>query len=244
MKNLLKADFFHILKDKSMYVLMAVVFVLPLITCIMFGSSISVEKLIFTSIGTDMFCAIMGITLSFVFGKDYSQNTIRNKICYGNSKYKVIFSFFIEAVVITLAFALVALISSLIFGAIFTNLTFTADFVAKLCCQLLILIAYGILVTAFVISTKSMKVGFFVTIIFSVILTAISAMLPKMTNSGIAMFFSRVIYSSVSTMLVSSSGDVFGIFGGIYLNAILVSIVYILLSMVTTILIVRKQNYK
>lgn len=78
--NLLKADLFHFIKDKVFYVLIAITFLIPLVTCAMYGSNMTVGNLIFQGIGTSIFCPLVGIQLALFFGKDYANNTIRNKI--------------------------------------------------------------------------------------------------------------------------------------------------------------------
>ena len=98
--NLLKADLFHYIKDRTTYVLLGIVFMMPLFTCLMYGmsgGSMTVETVIFQGLGTDILCAVLGLQFSFFFGKDYANNTIRNKLSYGENRYKIVGSFFLES---------------------------------------------------------------------------------------------------------------------------------------------------
>ena len=58
--------------------------------------------------------AVLGLLFSLFFGKEYSNNTIRNKLCYGENRYKTAGCFFLESVIITLIFAAVSIVSSLL----------------------------------------------------------------------------------------------------------------------------------
>lgn len=69
--------------------------------------------------------------IALFVGKDYANNTIRNKICYGEKRLKIMGMTFLESAVICLAFAAVSVVSSLIFGSIFGQIAFTADFAPK-----------------------------------------------------------------------------------------------------------------
>jgi hypothetical protein len=255
--NLLKADFYHLIKDKLFYVMLAIAFVLPAFTCLMYstaggGAAMTVESVIFQGLGTDILCVLIGIQLSSFIGKDYSNNTIRNKICYGENRFKIAYCYFIEAIVITLAFVLVSFCSSMIFGSIFGKFMFSSDFALKLLCQILLLLSFTVVITAVIVSTKSIKAGFIVTILVSVLLTAVSYLLPTLAiNNEIFAVICRVLYMIVSSMLISSTNGVYTVgrtesyaFSGLYLNAILIFVVYTIISLVITTLVVRKQNYK
>ena len=140
--NLLKVDLFHYIKDKTTYVLLAIVFLMPPFTCLMYnmsGGSMSIESLIFKGLGTDILCALLGLQISMFFGKDYANNTLRNKLCYGENRYKIAGCFFLESIIITILYALVSIISSLIFGSIFGSFEVSGDFGMKLLCQFAIL---------------------------------------------------------------------------------------------------------
>lgn len=251
--NLIKADMFHYRKDRTSWILLVIVFLLPLFTCCMYGMSggeMTVETIIFKGLGTDILCAVLGLQLSVFFGKDYANNTIRNKLCYGENRYKIMGCFFLESVIITILYAVVSIISSLIFGTIFGTFEFSGDFWIKLLLQLAILIAFSAVMTAVVISTKSMKAGFMVTLMVSVVFTAISYVMPVLAVTyPIVKVVCRVLYMIVSSMLVSGANGTYMVgaqytFEHMYLNAGLMSLAYVMLALVITTLVVRKQSYK
>ena len=253
--NLIKADLFHFIKDKVFYVLIAITFVMPLFTCIMYssmagGGALTVESAIFQGIGGNIFFPLVGIQLALFFGKDYANNTIRNKICYGENRFKVVLITFAESIIITLGYVVVSLLSSIIFGAIFGTFTFSSGFAAKFFCQLAILFAFSLMISAIVICSKSAKVGLIVTLIISVVLMAVSYLLPVLAvNNVIAQIACRVLYITVSNMTIDSVGGVYTVgssfaFNHIYLNALLLALVYAVISIGVTVLVVRKQNYK
>ena len=251
--NLLKADLFHYIKDRTTYVLLGIVFMMPLFTCLMYGmsgGSMTVETVISQGLGTDILCAVLGLQFSFFFGKDYANNTIRNKLCYGENRYKIVGSFFLESAVITVLYMAVSTISSLIFGSIFGSFEFSADFGMKLLCQFCILLAFSFVMTAIVVSTKSMKSGLMVTLMVSVVFTAISYAMPTLAvKFPVVRVVCRALYMIVSTMMVSGTGGVYHVgsqyaFEHMYLYAGLLSLCYILLALGITAFAVKKQSYK
>lgn len=251
--NLLKADLFHYIKDRTTYILLGIVFIMPLFTCLMYGMSggnMTVETVIFQGLGTDILCAVLGLQFSFFFGKDYANNTIRNKLCYGENRYKIAGSFFLESAVITVLYIAVSMTSSLILGSIFGSFAFSGDFGMKLLCQFCILLAFSVVMTAIVVSTKSMKAGLMVTLMISVVFTAISYAMPTLAvKYPVVRIVCRVFYMIVSSMMVSGTNGVYHVgsqyaFEGMYLNAGLLSLGYIVLALGITVFAVRKQNYK
>lgn len=251
--NLLKADLFHYIKDRTTYVLLAIVFIMPLFTCFMYGMSggtMTVETVIFQGLGTDILCAVLGLQFSLFFGKDYANNTIRNKLCYGENRYKIAGCFFLESLIITILYAVISIISSLIFGAVFGSFEFSGDFGVKLLCQLAILLSFSMLMTAIVVSTKSMKVGFMVTLMVSVVFTAISYAMPTLAISyPVVRGVCRIFYMIVSSMMVSGTNGIYSVggqytFEHLYLNAGLLALVYMALAIGVTAFAVKKQSYK
>lgn len=251
--NILKADFFHLRKDKLFLTLLIITFVLPMLSCLMpvlFGTNAStLESIVFQGLSTDILCVLIGIQLSSFIGKDYSNNTIRNKVCYGEKRTKIVLAYFFETLLISLIFIAVSLISSFIFGSIFGKISFSADFVPKLFCQMLLLISFAFVITCLVISTKSAKAGFIFTILISVLLNAVGYLLPILAATNqIASILCRVLYMITSSMLLKSTNGIYTygetIFGGLYLNSILIFVVYLTISIVVSLLITKKQEYK
>ena len=255
--NLLKADFYHLIKNKVFYVLLALTFIMPILTCVMFPE-MTVEKIIFQGLDVTLLCSIIGIMLALFVGKDYDNNTIRNKVCYGEKRSKIMAVTFIEGAIICLIFIAVSVLSSFVFGSIICKFAFTADFAAKFFCQIFILLAFSTVVTAITICTKSMKkIGLIIALMISIILSAIAQMLPMLAvTNAIAFFHCRIIYATVSSNLLNSTGGTFiyasyaqsgaasVTFGHLYLNAIILSVVYILIAVGVTAVVVRKQSYK
>lgn len=251
--NVLKADFFRFLKDRTTYILLGIVFLLSPLSCLMYSMmgnrAFSVETLIFQGLGTEILCVIIGLHLSMFIGKEYSTNTIRNKLCYGEKRYKIAGCFFLESAIIALAYVLVSIVSSLIFGSIFGVFEFASGFMMKLICQIAIIIAFSLVITAVVVSSKNMKAGFLVTVLVSVIFTAISYAFPMLAASfPVIEIVCRALYMIVSTMLISSVDGIYHVgpfaFEGIYANALILSLVYSVVAVGVTMLAVKKQSYK
>ncbi|MGM9857916.1 MAG: ABC transporter permease [Bacilli bacterium] len=251
--KILKADLFHLFKDKLFYLLLGLTFLLPLFTCI-FTNSISsnimdIDSFIFQGLSIDIISVLIGIQLASFIGKEYQNNTIRNKICYGEGKIKVAIVFLLDAFIISLLFITVSLIGSLLFGIIFCEHNISDDFIAKLLCQCLIIISFSICVASVIISSKSMKSGLIFVILISLLLGSVSYVFPVAAASNKFMaFLSRILYMVVSNMLLKSDYGIYKVTGytftNLYLNAILVSLIYILVSISICLLIVRKQEYK
>lgn len=251
--NLLKADFFRFLKDKTTYILFGIVFLTAPLSCLMYGMMgdgiFTVEKLVFQGLGTEILCVIIGLHLSMFIGKEYANNTIRNKLCYGENRFKIAGCFFLESVIIALLYAVVSILSSFLFGGIFGSFTFADDFMAKLLCQIAIIVAFAVVITAVVVSAKNMKAGFLTTVLVSVIFTAISYALPMLAAKfPVIEAVCRSLYMIVSTMLVSGVDGVYSVgefaFEHIYANALLLSLAYVVVSLVVTAFAVKKQSYK
>lgn len=254
--NLLKADFYHLLKDKAFCVLAALTLVMPLATCLMFPD-MTAETVIFQGLDTTILCSIVGIMIALFVGKDYANNTIRNKICYGEKRYKIMAVTFIESAIICLLFVAISVLSSLIFGSTIGEFAFSSDFAAKFFCQIAILLAFSMAVAAITVCTKSMKIGLVITLLISVLLSAVSQMLPMLAvTNNIAALLCRVIYSTVSSNLINSAGGTYiytsytaggaasVTFGHMYLNALVLAAVYAVIAIGITAVVVRKQSYK
>ena len=103
--------------------------------------------------------------------------------------------------------------------------------------------------TGVVVSTKSMKAGFMVTVLISVIFTAISYALPMLAASfPVIEMVCRSLYMIVSTMVISSVDGIYHVgafaFENVYANALILSLVYIVVSVGVTMFAVKKQSYK
>lgn len=149
---------------------------------------------------------------------------------------------------ITVLFVIASFVSALISAKIFGEVSISSAFWGKYFCQIAILLSFSRLITAIVICAKSEKAGFLVTVIMSVLLTAVSYLLPMLASiSNIAKKICRCLYMIVSTMLVSSDNSIYvanggAIFDNMYLNALILSLVYIALSIGITAIVVKKQS--
>lgn len=253
--NLMKADFFHLRKDKVFWILLLIVIAMPFATCIMVnymsnGFGINAENIIMQGIGADIICAILGIGISSFVGRDYTNHTIRNKLCYGEKRHKIMFVNFLMSLLITVIFIAASLVSALLSSALFGEIVISSAFWGKYLCQIAILLSFSMLITAVVICAKSEKAGFLVTVILSVLLTAVSYLLPMLAAiSDVARAICRCLYMIVSTMLVSSTEGIYvatsgATFDHMYLNAVILSLVYAVVSIAITTVVVRKQSYK
>ena len=209
----------------------------------------TVETLVFQGLGTEILCVLIGLHLSMFIGKEYANNTIRNKLCYGENRYKIAGCFFFESIIIALLYVLVSIVSSLLFGTIWGTFEFASDFMMKLLCQITIIVAFSLLITSVVVSTKNMKAGFMVTVLISVIFTAISYALPMLASRfPVIEMVCRSLYMIVSTMVISSVDGVYHVgtfaFENIYANALILSAVYSVVSIGVTMFAVKKQSYK
>ena len=116
------------------------------------------------------------------------------------------------------------------------------------------------IITCIVNVTKSTKASIIVTISLFVLLNAFSYILPTISDSQIIQILCRSLYMVVSTMLVSATDgtyttNVMNLNGGsrevvtvnydnLYLNCILIMVVYLAVALIISLIIIRKQDYK
>lgn len=151
--NLLKADFFRLFKNKAFYILLGVTFAMPILTCIMFPT-MTVEKIIFQGLDTTLFCTICGIMIALFVGKDYDNNTIRNKICYGEKRMKIMGVSFVETLLITIMFVAASVYTSYMQGG--SSATFNGMYLNSI----IVAVAYAVIavgITSFVAKRQSYK---------------------------------------------------------------------------------------
>lgn len=253
--NLIKADLFHLRRDTIFWVLLVIVAVIPLASCIMMdyvfsGASVNAESIIMQGISADILCAILGIAISSFVGRDYANHTIRNKLCYGEKRSKIMAANFFMSFLITAIFLAVSFTSALLSAGFYGEIRISGAFWGKYLCQIAILFSFSTLITAVVICTKSEKAGFLFTVIAAVLLSAFSYLLPMLAViSDFARVVCRCLYMNVSAMLVNSVDGVYtasvgAVFDHMYLNALVMSASYVVLSIGITSIVVKKQNYK
>ena len=263
--NLIKADFYRIVRDKILYALVAAIVILTFIVVYVYQlmdvqGIENVGDILLKCIGTDTLCTILGVATAFFMGKDYEQNTIRGKLCYGESRYKIYFSKLIEGYLLAMLFFAVAAISGAVFGGIWYEHQLGEDFWNILFCQFAIVIAFSSAMTTICVCSKSIRVPLIVTILFFVILNPVTIFLPQMQMSTVTKYICRGLYSVVSSMLLASTGNVYeavrtswenGIrteqiteFSNMYQNALMIAAGYTIVSIVIAFIVVRKQEYK
>ena len=97
--NLLISDFYRIIKDKVLYILLGALGVLTFLVCLVFSyldldpnTPVAVGSVMLECLGIGTMGTIIGIGVALFCGKDYDNNTIRNKICCGQSRFKIYFA--------------------------------------------------------------------------------------------------------------------------------------------------------
>ena len=253
--NILKADLFYMLRDKTIRVLFILAAFLPILSAVLaykFSGSIGVtfEGIAVQSESADIMGALLGIGMASFFGHDFANNTIRNKICYGETRTKVTLLSFFESAMITILMIAVSLGFSYIATSFAGNMELGSEFWEKYLCQAGILLSFSFVITALTLCTQNSKPGIFTTLIMTVFVGAAAQMLPLLAKRvEWARYVSRCLYLSVSNMLMKSSEGIYTASEGltydkIYLNALLIFAVYSIASVVLTLIVVRKQSYK
>ena len=253
--NILKADLFYLIKDKTFRVLLIITAVMPVISCWVAykfsgGQGINAETVVTQCIGADIMCALLGIGMASFFGHDFANNTIRNKVCYGVSRKKIVLLSFVECTIITASILLVNISVSFIAAAISGTTNVSDGFWLKYFCQIGILFAFAWLITALTLCTKSSKPGIFATVIMTIFVAAAAQLIPKLAKiSDVARVVSRSLYMTVSTMMMKSvDGSYIAtegvVYDNMYLNAILMTAFYCIIAVFLSLFVVKRQSYK
>ena len=264
--SLFKSDLFRLFKEKSVYILAAIVALFSLLKCLTINMMIGEDgtyllgDAILQSIGLDILGTIVAIGISFFNGKEFANKTIRNKICCGESRYKIFIVKLIINWMLAIALFLISFVTAAIAGGILFENTLGEEFWEKAFCQLALLIGFSSLITCVVNVTKSMKVSLILSVALFVFLNAFSYMLPQMGDNELVKIACQSIYMVVSTMLMSSTGGVYEItkrefvnnemittvitYENMYLNCILVGALYTVVALAVSLAVIRKQDYK
>lgn len=253
--NILKADLFYLIKDKTFRILIAIAAIFPIISCLVGyklsgASGVDARTIIFQVSGADIMCALIGIGLASYFGHDFANNTIRNKVCYGESRTKLTIMSFIESFLISIVLILISLIVSVIAAAILGTVDLSGDFWIKYICQIAIIVAFSFVITAITLCTKNSKPGIFVTVIMTIFVAAAAQMLPMFAAiSKVVRVICQCLYMTVSTMMLKCVDGSYQAMEGVtydnlYANALVLAVVYMAVSVIITIFIARKQSYK
>ena len=259
--NLLKADFYQMVREKLLYVLMLALAALSFLVCYVYSSldayaDMTAGEAVLKCIGSDTLCTVVGIAIAFLCGREYELNTIRNKICCGESRYKILFTKLIEGFVIAAVLFTVAVGSGLVAGNLWFVWEFREDFWKILGCQGLIVLAFVCVVTSLCVLTKNVRIPLITVIVCFVVLNPLSIFMPSMIDNEIVPLICRGVYMIASNMLLNSTDGVYeavqqsqeGIityaYEDLYLNCILIAVCYLVISLSVSILVMRKQEYK
>lgn len=265
--NVLISDLYRLVKDKTLYIFMAILAALSVVMCLIYyyigslsDTFSSLGDVVMHCVGLEILGTLTGIFISLFNGKEYTNNTIRNKICCGENRFKLYFIKLAENCGIAVLFFAVAAVVALIVGAFMFDAGFSEGFAAKFFCQLLLLVAFTSVITCIINTTKSTKAPLIITVALFVLLNAFSYMLPQLSTNAVIYGLCRCIYMVVSTMMLSSENGLYTVttgqladgeyvrqtieYGNLYVNAIVLSAVYIALSVLIALPVIRKLNYK
>lgn len=190
MNKLLKANFYKLTKEKSIYVLAGLSILISIVAIIIYKviGSISMEGLIVTELGNGETLFLSGIQLSqnagmlmalgivMYVGKEFSQNTIRNKIIVGYSKTSIYLSNFIMSVVVSailyIVYELVVVCIGIpVFG---WGKTFVfAEFIRQLINSLLILVTVSAVVNMITMLSRNLVTAILISVLGIIIIPAI-----------------------------------------------------------------------
>ncbi len=225
MLNLLKADFYRLLKSKSVYILLILSVLLCLFTLGMNAVvnlitkelemegetllSISGKSVMFSGFAlTNNTGLLITIFAGIITITDIRHGTIRNKVLFGENRTKIYLSHFIVSltmcvVMALISFAVLAIGSSILFG--YGEAFNALEFFKSLLIGILSFILVASISTFLALITKSMPLTIILTIVICIglmILCSISMMLP--TDKYNFLFY---VVPTYGTMLVSQGID-------------------------------------
>lgn len=259
--NLLKADFYQIVREKILYILMIALAGLSFAVCYVYhqldiNGDVTADSVILKCIGSDTLCTVVGVAVAFLCGREYELNTIRNKICCGESRYKILFTKLIEGFVIAAVLFAVAVGTGLVMGKVWFVWEFREDFWQIVGCQGLIVLAFVCVVTSLCVLTKNVRIPLITVVVCFVVLNPMSMFLPSMIDNDIVPMICRGVYMIASNMLLNSTDGVYEVnqwsqdgiityaYEDLYLNCILIAVCYLVISVAVSMLVMRKQEYK
>lgn len=259
--NLLISDFYRFVKDKVLYVLLGALAVLSFLICIVYNlldseGNVAVTSVMMQCLGVDTMGVIVGIAVALFCGKDYEHNTVRNKICCGEGRYKIYFTKLIESLVIASLFFGFTMLCCTIFGAFFFKFKVVDEFWIKVTCEWLLLLGFTAIINCLCVTTKSTKVTIIFTVVQFVVLNALARMLPSIGDGFIIKAICRALYFTISVMMLGSTDGLYTVnifsggerivveYNGMYLNTILAAVIYIIIAVGISLWVVRKQEYK
>ncbi|MBP5216808.1 MAG: ABC transporter permease [Bacilli bacterium] len=267
MLRLFKADIRRLIKDKTFYVMLAVIALYSSLICIVFHlfdlnaeSKSTIDRIILQCVSLAMLGTFSGVAISIYNGKEYAHNTIRNKISCGHSRHSIYLAFLIENLLLATLFMLLAAVVPVLFGFFFFDFTIAEGFYEKFFSQYALLLGFVSLITCLVNLSKSMRVPLITTVILFVVLNALAAFLPQISDSFLIKGLCRGVYLVLSNLVNEAVDGVYTVniaqrtedgfrvvqvvYDNIYLNAILLGASYLFASISISLFLLPKLNYK
>lgn len=190
MNNLLKANFYKLLKDKSTYILAGVSVIISLVAIVIYkvAGSVAVDGIVVSDLANGKTLFLSGIQLgqnagmllplgvAMFIGKEFSQNTIRNKVVIGYSKTKIYLANLIMSVTIS---AILYLVYELVVFAVGIPMfgwgeTFVfGEFMRQLINSLLILITLSAVITMISMLSRNLTAAILISMLGVVMVSAI-----------------------------------------------------------------------
>ena len=196
MINMLKAELFRLVKDKSFWIVIIVAAAAALLFSAMFylleSMALSMEAelaelgmtpadvnftagdLIMSVIGLGNMGIFAAIAIGLYNGKDFDQNTLRNKITAGNSREAIYFSTLIVNMLMYAAIFVVLVLSAFAFGSLILGFEFYSMIGLDLLVSFIIGAAFVCIITFISFATKKSSTILVIGILSAVILTTIS----------------------------------------------------------------------
>lgn len=266
MNNLLRADFYTLIKSKLTYILLGICVGLPIFMLILY---VAMDKIFAADLmeGAEAFgmtSLFTGRTIMFsnfsltnnvgliipifvgIFNLlDVRHGTIRNKIILGESKTKVYLSHLIVSVVLCVVASMVSFLVLTAGSAAFFpygeefNSAEVANFIRCFVIGVLLFVYVASLSTFFAMVTKSMPIAITFTLLISVGLGLIGSLSGFITNETYQKLF-YILPTYVSTV-VSTSGE---ITTELFLYGLFSFLFFIALNTVVGIVLFKKNDLK
>ncbi|MDE5942800.1 MAG: ABC transporter permease [Clostridia bacterium] len=223
-----------LIKQKSIYICLAIAVALIILTALVFAMS---EKLIeggeiifgtasFTkgALTNSSFFLLLGVIVSLFCCDDYSNGTIKNIYAKGFSHTQVYFTKYLFSLILSLVLAAVCILVSYIIGAAFARRDDCGNLGAVMVCELVTVIGYhGIFFAVSMMLCKvggSLAINIIAPIIFGIVLSLLTVLLQtSVENTKID--FGYIWFDSVYNELGSAT-----VKAKEYVRAVLMSLIY------------------
>lgn len=188
MINLMKSDLLKLKKDVPFRVIVIIMLVINFFSIGMFkiialmaggdiptdvGGELS-QMALLSTIGISSLGLFVAVMCAMFAGKDFGQNTIRNKIISGNSRFKIFANAFVSNLIIGLSLFIITVIEGLLLNLMFygaiVNFSLTMQAIV-LCVPLYI--AFIAVVTLISFATRSQMLGIVFNVLVMVVLPGV-----------------------------------------------------------------------